>query len=58
MRYLGFKSASTTMESNLKLSKDDGNLLEDPVVYRRMIGKLLYLTITRHDLLYSVNKLS
>ena len=46
------------MEVNLKLSKDDGDLLEDPALYRRLMGKFLYLTITRPDLSYSVDKLS
>ncbi|XP_062099780.1 uncharacterized mitochondrial protein AtMg00810-like [Humulus lupulus] len=45
------------MEPNLKLSEDEGEVLEDPLVYRRIIGNLQYLTITRPDLSYSVNKL-
>ena len=53
MGYLGCKATSTPMEANLKLSKDDGELLEDPTMYRIMIGKLLYLTITRPDLIFS-----
>ncbi|KAL5578964.1 hypothetical protein UlMin_011406 [Ulmus minor] len=46
------------MEVNVKLSQDDGEELSDPAIYRRLIGKLLYLTITRPDLSYAVNKLS
>jgi len=38
------------MESNLKLSHSDGVLLEDPTVYQRIVGRLLYLTITRPDI--------
>ena len=56
--YLGCKPASIPMHANLKLSQDDGELVEDPTAYRRLIGKLLYLTITRPDLSYSVNRLS
>ena len=46
------------MEQNIKLSKDDGNLLEDPTSNRRLIGRLIYLTITQPDLAYAVQNLS
>ncbi|KAL5569450.1 hypothetical protein UlMin_026025 [Ulmus minor] len=58
MGYLGTKPVNTPMEVNLNLSKDESDLLEDPALYRCLIGKLLYLTITHPDLSYSVNKLS
>ncbi|TXG48166.1 hypothetical protein EZV62_027460 [Acer yangbiense] len=58
MGYLGCKPVKTPMEPNMKLSQEDGELLDDLTVYRRMIGKLLYLTITRPDLTFSVNQLS
>ncbi|KAL5569236.1 hypothetical protein UlMin_025811 [Ulmus minor] len=56
--YLGCKPAVTPMEPNLKLSQDEGDLLPDASLYRRLIGKLLYLTITRRDLSYAVNRVS
>ncbi|KAL5562386.1 hypothetical protein UlMin_032133 [Ulmus minor] len=46
------------MEASLKLSQDEGEPLDDPSSYRRMIGKMLYLTITRPNISYSVNRLS
>lgn len=55
---LACKPASTPMAENLKLSQDDGEDLTDPALYRRLVGKLLYLTITRTDITYSVNRLS
>ncbi|XP_060967748.1 uncharacterized mitochondrial protein AtMg00810-like [Cannabis sativa] len=46
------------METNLKLSKDKGNLLPDPTNFRSLIDKLIYLTSTRPDISYAVNHLS
>ena len=46
------------MEPNLKLSKKDGDLVADPSTYRRLIGELLCLTITRPYLSFLVNRLS
>ena len=46
------------MDPNVKLSQDERELHDDPTPYGRMIGKLLYLTITRPDLSYAINRLS
>src|SRR5262249_33271042 len=54
---LGAKPCSTPMLPNLQLSKD-GDLFEDPEKYRRLVGKLNYLTVTRPDIAYSVSIVS
>ena len=56
--FLACKLASTLMEAKVKLFQDDEELLEDPGLYRQLIGKLLYLTITWPNLSYPVNHLS
>ncbi|XP_072072000.1 uncharacterized protein [Arachis hypogaea] len=55
---LGAKPASTPMEFTTSLSKVSGSPLPDATIYRRLVGRLLYLTNTRPDLSYSVGCLS
>ena len=55
---LGCKLVKNPMEINLKLSKDEGELLNDAGMYRRLIGRLLFLTISRPNIIYSVHRLS
>lgn len=42
------------MEANLKLRKNDGELISNPTLYRKLVGSLIYLTITRPDISYAV----
>ena len=46
------------MDPTLKLSKHEGDMLNDPCQYRRLVGRPLYLTITRPDNTFVVHKLS
>ena len=46
------------MEVNLKLNKDERDLLRDAGMYKRLIVRLLFLTISRPDITYSVHRLS
>lgn len=55
---LGTKPCSTPMEPGLQLHKNLGDPVNDPAVYRRLIGRLLYLTHSRPEISYAVGKLS
>ena len=54
---LASKSSSVPMTPNLKLSNTDGDLLPDREAYRSLVGRLMYLCITRPDITFAVNKL-
>jgi len=53
-RLLGCKPANTTMEANVNLCFDDSHTLDDPEKYRRLVGKLIYLMVTRPDIIFAV----
>ncbi|KAI3729444.1 hypothetical protein L6452_18102 [Arctium lappa] len=55
---LASKPVKEPMDPRHVLTDDDGDLLTDASQYRRMIGRLLYLTITRPDVCFAVQKLS
>ncbi|XP_073153642.1 secreted RxLR effector protein 161-like [Henckelia pumila] len=46
------------MEENIRLLPTEGEVLRNPSVYRRLVGRLIYLTITRPEISYSVHVLS
>lgn len=52
------KPYDTPMSIEQKLSKIDGESFSDPTFFRSIVGALQYLTLTRPELAYSVNKLS
>jgi hypothetical protein len=52
------KPMSTPMESNVKLTADDSSEAVDATHYRKLIGSLIYLTITRPDISFAVGVLS
>ncbi|KAI9195677.1 hypothetical protein LWI28_017144 [Acer negundo] len=56
-RLLGAAPINTPMERGLKLS-DKSDLLKDPSQYRRLVGRLIYLTVSRPDITYAVHVLS
>jgi len=54
----GCKPISIPLEQNVKLSADEGDLVEDTTMYRRIVHSLIYMTITRPNLSYAVGMVS
>lgn len=52
---LGSKPVGFPIEQNHRLGLATGNLLSDPESYRRLVGRLIYLAVTRPDIAYSVH---
>ena len=55
---VGLKDATAVdmpMEVNVKYRKDEVELLPDPFLYKHLVGSLIYLTITRPDISYTVH---
>ncbi|XP_072089855.1 uncharacterized mitochondrial protein AtMg00810-like [Arachis hypogaea] len=56
--FLGCKPANTPMDANLKLRTDKGDHIPDALRYHRLIGRLMYLTISQPDITFAVVKLA
>ncbi|PHU02663.1 F-box/kelch-repeat protein SKIP11 [Capsicum chinense] len=52
------KVVYTQMEANTKYKEADGEPFSDPTLYRQLVGSLVYLTMTRIDILYATQVLS
>ncbi len=50
----GCKPISIPLNQNGKLSVDAGEVVEDATMYRKIVGSLIYMMITRRDLNYTV----
>ncbi|XP_016169023.1 uncharacterized protein LOC107611630 [Arachis ipaensis] len=50
------KAAATPMTSNLKLTSTDGVPFEHVSLYRSVVGSLQYLTVTRPEIAFCINK--
>lgn len=57
---LDAKPLSSPLDQNVKLFDNDksGSLVSNPSLYRSLVGKLLYLTLTRPDISFYVHLLS
>ena len=56
-RKWGVKSCSSPMVLSVHLTKE-GETFEDPERYRRLVRKLNYLTVIRHDIAHSIRVVS
>ncbi|CAM8914178.1 unnamed protein product [Rhodiola kirilowii] len=52
------KAAKTPLPIKHQLSFSTATLMEDPMPYRKLVGKLIYLTISRPDLSHSIYQTS
>lgn len=52
------KSVDTPMDPNTKLLPNQGKIFSDSERYRRLVGKLNYLTVTRPDISFAVSVVS
>jgi len=55
---MGCKPISIPFEQNVKLSADEEDLVEDTIMYKCIVGNLIYMTITRPNLSYEVGVVS
>ncbi|GJT29738.1 retrovirus-related pol polyprotein from transposon TNT 1-94 [Tanacetum coccineum] len=49
-------SVSSPMVTSSLLSLDDNNVFSNPVKYRQVVGSLQYVTLSRPDIVFAVNK--
>nr|CAD1832705.1 unnamed protein product [Ananas comosus var. bracteatus] len=52
------KGCATPMNPNEKLTKDDGTEKVDALIFRSIVGGLMYLTHSRPDIMFSVSLIS
>ena len=55
---LGARPADTPIDSCVKLDGEHGELFSDVGRYRRLVRKLIYLTVTLPDITYAVGVVS
>ncbi|MCO5557916.1 hypothetical protein L7F22_011489 [Adiantum nelumboides] len=53
-----YNPTSTPLDQNLKLRIDEEEVLDDATMYRRIVGSLIYMTISWPDFSYEVGLVS
>jgi hypothetical protein len=51
---ISYKLISIPLEQNAKLSVNEGDLVEDTIMYKHIAGNLIYMTIPKLNLSYAV----
>ena len=52
------KIVDTPIEYNCRLNSPDGESLSDAILYRQLVGSVIYLTVTRPDISYAFHIVS
>jgi hypothetical protein len=52
------KPISIPLEQNVKLSANEWDFMEDTIIYKHIVGSLIYMTIIRPDLNYAIGVVS
>ncbi|XP_019057758.1 PREDICTED: uncharacterized protein LOC109116562 [Tarenaya hassleriana] len=55
---LACKPRASPMDTKEKIQSDSGEPLSNPTLYRKLVGKLIYLSVTRPDISFTVQRLS
>jgi ribosomal protein L5 len=55
---LGCKPISTPIDSKVKLNIDNGEPVYNINQFQRLVGKLIYLTVTRPDISFAISQIS
>jgi hypothetical protein len=55
---MGCKPVSIPLEQNVKSNANEGDLVEDTTMYKRIMRSLVYMTITRLDLNHAIGMVS
>ena len=55
---VNLRAAPTPVITGSQLSKEDRGSKVDPTLFKRLVGSLMYLTMTRLDIMYGVSLIS